>query len=207
MSMGESSISQWLEALASREPTPGGGAAAALCAATSASLLGMVAQYTTGDKWADRADRMRAVIDEAATVRARAVALADDDAEAFAAVGAAYKLPRQTGEQQDERRVAIQEALIGAAGPPVRTGELAARLVVLAQELADTGNPNVLSDVAVASSTARSALESAIVNIEINRAQIRDDVEAKRLAHVIEQFSRSIQAADQVTAVVRERVR
>src|SRR5258708_37032919 len=162
MSMGESSISQWLEALASREPTPGGGAAAAVCARPSASLLGMVAQYTTGDKWADRADRMRAVIDEAATVRARAVALADDDAEAFAAVGAAYKLPRQTGEQQDERRVAIQEALIGAAGPPVRTGELAARLVVLAQELADTGNPNVLSDVAVASSTARSALESAI---------------------------------------------
>ncbi len=207
MSMGDVAISAWLTALASRTPTPGGGAAAALCAATSASLIAMVAEYTTGEKWADRAERMRSVIAEATVLRERAIALADADAQAFQAVGAAYKLPRETGQQQSDRRAAIQAALIGAAEPPVLTGQLCGRLVVLAGELAETGNPNVLSDVAVASSVARSALESAIVNIEINLAQIRDDDESKRLTGVIEHLAGAIRAADRVTAVVRKKVR
>jgi methenyltetrahydrofolate cyclohydrolase len=206
MTMGEMPIGEWLEALASRTPAPGGGAVAALCAATSASLLGMVAEFTTGGKWADRTDRMRTVIDEVAVARVRAVELADADAAAFAAVGDAYRLPKETEEQKAARREAIQAALIGAAEPPVLTGELAARLVVLADELAESGNPNVLSDVAVAASSAQCALESAIVNIEINLAQIRDDDETERLAGVIERLAESIAAADRVTAVVRKKV-
>lgn len=199
MSIEDTSIGDWLAALASRTPAPGGGAAAALCAATASSLLAMVAEYTTGDKWADRECRMRSLAEDLAARTVHAVALADADADAFQAVGAAYKLPRGSDEQRTGRQLAIQEALIGAAEPPVRTGELARRLVALAKELADSGNPNVLSDVAVASSMARSAMESAIVNIEINRAQIRDDDVVKRLTEAIERLTDAIAAADQVT--------
>jgi len=207
MSMGEMSVGNWLEALASRTPAPGGGAAAAFCAATSASLLTMVAHYTTGEKWADRTSRMWAMTDDLAALRVRAVALADADAVAFRAVGAAYRLPRQTDEQKAARRAAIQEALIGAAEPPAQTGELITRLVALAGELAESGNPSVLSDVAVASAIARSALESAIVNIEINRAQIRDGDVLKRLTQVIDQLTEAIRDADRITEAVREKVR
>lgn len=207
MSIEDMSIGDWLAELGSRTPAPGGGAAAALCAATASSLLAMVAAYTTGEKWADRECRMRAVADDLTALAVQAVALADADAVAFRAVGAAYKLPRDTDEQQAARRLAVQKALIGAAGPPAQTGELAARLITVAQELAESGNPNVLSDVAVASSVARSAIESAIVNIEINLAQISDDHVVKRVTGVIERLASAIADADRVTAAVREKVR
>jgi formiminotetrahydrofolate cyclodeaminase len=178
-----------------------------LGAATSAGLVGMVAQYTTGEKWADRAERMRVVIDEAAALRLRAVALAEEDALAFSAVSAAYKLPKETSDEKAARSAAIQAALINAARPPALTGELAVRLVELAEELAESGNPNVVSDVAVASSVARSALESAIVNIEINLAQIRSDAESERLTQLVKEFEAAMVTADRVTALVREKVR
>jgi len=98
----------WLASLASRNPTPGGGAAAALCAATAAGLIGMVTAYTTGPRWADRPERMRQLNDEAARLRTAAVGVADDDAAAFSAVGAAYKLPAETDEQKEVRRASIQ---------------------------------------------------------------------------------------------------
>ena len=207
MGTGEIPIGQWLNALASRSPTPGGGAAAALCAATSSSLLGMVAQYTTGEKWAARADEMQAIIAETSTLRVRAIVLCDADADAFQAVDAAYKLSKDNEQQKSVRTVAIQAALTGAAEPPTHVGDIAVRLVELAADLAESGNPNVLSDVAVASSIARSALESAIANIEINRAQIRDEDVVKRLTTVISQLADAIEAADRVTAIVRNKVR
>jgi methenyltetrahydrofolate cyclohydrolase len=203
----DQTVDAWLAELASRSPAPGGGAAAALCAATAAGLIGMVTAYTTGPKWADRQARMQQLGEEAARLRADAVAVADDDAAAFSAVGAAYKLPAETDEQKATRRATIQQALIGAAGPPARAGQLAARLVQMAQELVDTSNPNVVSDVAVAAAAARAALDSAIVNIEINLRQLHDVQETDRLGSVVSDLETAIGAAGRVVAAVRERLR
>jgi methenyltetrahydrofolate cyclohydrolase len=166
----------------------------------------MVTAYTTGPKWADREARMRQLNDEAARLRADALAVADDDAAAFSAVGAAYQLPRETEEQKAIRRARIQQALIGAAGPPTQAGLLAARLTDMARELVDSSNPNVLSDVAVASSAARAALESAIVNIEINLRQIQDKAEASRLDAIVSDLETAIVAASSIVGAVRERL-
>lgn len=203
MTIRDQAVDAWLAELASRSPTPGGGAVAAVCAATAAALIGMVASYTTGPKWADREARIQELNDEAARLRADALTLADDDVAAFGAVGAAYKLPSQTSEQKTARRAAIQQALIQAAGPPAQAGLLAARLVEMAQELVGSGNPNVLSDVAMAASAARTALEGAIVNIEINRSQIQDQAAATRLASTIDELERASVAASRVVGVVR----
>src|SRR5690349_13846763 len=151
-------MSDWLDKLAGRTPAPGGGAVAALCAASSAALLEMVANYTTGTKWVDREEAMKAVLAEAGELRARAARLARDDEEAFGAVGAAYGLPRSTPEEKAVRSAAIQEATRRAAEPPIRVGRVATRLVELADELVEPANPNVLSDVGVAAATARAAL-------------------------------------------------
>lgn len=207
VTIGDQAVEAWLADLARHSPAPGGGAAAALCAATAAGLIGMVTAYTTGPRWADREARMRQLNDEAARLRAEALALADDDAAAFAAVGAAYRLPKQTEGQQAARRAGIQQALIGAAGPPARTGLLAAALTEMARELVDSSNPNVLSDVAAASSAARAALESAIVNIEINLRQIQDEAEATRLRSVVGDLEQAIDAAGRIVGAVREKLR
>jgi formiminotetrahydrofolate cyclodeaminase len=207
VTIGDQAVDTWLAELASRNPAPGGGAAAALCAATGAGLIGMVTAYTTGPRWADRQARMQQLNDEAARLRADALAVADDDAAAFSAVGAAYKLPRETEELKAIRGAAIQQALIGAAAPPARAGLLAVRLIEMAQELADSSNPNVLSDVAVASSAARATLEGAVVNIEINLRQIKDEAEVSRLESIVRDLDAAMDAAGRVVAAVREKLR
>jgi formiminotetrahydrofolate cyclodeaminase len=206
MTIRDKSVDAWLSELASRSPTPGGGAVAALCAATAAGLIGMVTSYTTGPKWADREARMQQLNNEAARLQADALGAADDDVAAFSTVSTAYRLPKETEELKATRRAEIQQALIQATGPPTQAGRLAARLVEMAEELVGSGNPNVLSDVAVASSTARAALEAAIVNIEINRQQIQDKAEATGLNSVIKELETAMDAANRVVGAVREKL-
>ncbi|MDT7579712.1 MAG: methenyltetrahydrofolate cyclohydrolase [Pseudonocardiales bacterium] len=203
--MFDARMSDWLGQLADRTPAPGGGAVAALCAASSAALLEMVANYTTGGKWADREEAMKAVIVEVAELRARAAQLAQDDAEAFGAVGAAYGLPRSTPEEKAARRAAIEEATRGAAEPPVQVGRVATRLVALAGEMVEPANPNVLSDVGVAAATARAALSGSITNITVNAAFL-SEADGARLREQANELERVVAQADAVTARVLERL-
>lgn len=199
--MFDARMSDWLDRLADRTPTPGGGAVAALCAASAAALLEMVANYTTGGRWADREEAMRAVAREVADLRARAAQLAQDDEEAFGAVGAAYGLPRSTPEEKAARRAAIQEATRGAAEPPVQVGRVATRLVAIADEMVEPANPNVLSDVGVAAATARAALSGSITNIAVNAALLGDG-DAERLLAEAAELERVVVRADEVAARV-----
>jgi methenyltetrahydrofolate cyclohydrolase len=203
--MFDARMSDWLDQLADRTPAPGGGAVAALCAASSAALLEMVANYTTGGKWADREEAMKAVVAEAAELRARAAQLAADDAEAFGAVGAAYGLPRSTPEEKAARRAAIEEATRGAAEPPVQVGEVATRLVALADEMVEPANPNVLSDVGVAAATARAAASGSITNITVNAAFL-PDADGARLRERATELERVMAQADAVAARVLEKL-
>ena len=200
-------IAEWLDELADRKPTPGGGAVAALCAASSAALLEMVGNYTTGKKWADREEAMKALVAEAGALRARAGQLAEADTEAFAAVGTAYALPRATDEEKAERSAAIQRATLGAAEPPVQVGRVATRLVELAAGLVDPANPNVLSDVGVAAATARAALGGSVVNITVNAALLRDADAARGLLDEAAELERVMVRADEVAARVVERLK
>lgn len=198
-------MSDWLDRLADRTPTPGGGAVAALCAASAAALLEMVANYTTGGRWADREEAMKAVLVEVADLRARAAQLARDDEEAFGGVGAAYGLPRSTPEEKAARRAAIQEATRGAAEPPVQVGRVATRLVAIADGMVEPANPNVLSDVGVAAATARAALSGSVTNIVVNAAFLAD-AEAAPLRAEAAELERAMERADEVAARVVERL-
>jgi formiminotetrahydrofolate cyclodeaminase len=203
--MFDARMSDWLGQLADRTPAPGGGAVAALCAAASAALLEMVANYTTGGKWADREEAMKAVGAEVAELRAQAAALAQDDAEAFGAVGAAYGLPRSTPEEKAARSAAIQEATRGAAEPPVQVGRVATRLVALADEMVEPANPNVLSDVGVAAATARAALSGSVTNITVNATFLRDPDVSRALFDEVAELETAMARADEVAARVVER--
>jgi len=205
--MFDARMSDWLGQLADRTPAPGGGAVAALCAASAAALLEMVANYTTGKKWADREESMKAIVAEVAELRARAAELAVDDAAAFGAVGEAYGLPKATDEEKAARSAAIQQATLGAAEPPVQVGRLAVRLVAIADAMVDPANPNVLSDVGVAAATARAALSGSITNITVNAAFLTDDDASRGLLDTVEELERAMQQADDVAARIVERLK
>ena len=91
-------IDTFLEELATRQPTPGGGAAAGLASALGAALLAMVANYTTGKRYAEVENEMRSFVAELAELRTRSLQAMQDDEVAFAEVGAAYAMPRETDE-------------------------------------------------------------------------------------------------------------
>lgn len=201
--MRDQTVAEYLEHLAAREPAPGGGAAAALAAAQGAALLGMVARYSDGAKYAEHAEVIGGVLTEADALRARSLQLAADDAEAFSAVGAAYALPKATDEDKAARSAAIAAALVGAAEPPAAVIEVGRRLVALAEVLLPVGNRNVITDVAAAADAARAAVTTARVNVEINLGGIKDAGEAARLRAALVDVDDLAARADAVTSAVR----
>ncbi|GGP15517.1 cyclodeaminase/cyclohydrolase family protein [Nonomuraea glycinis] len=197
--MRDTTIVDFLSTLADRVPAPGGGATAALHAAQAAALLGMVARYTTGEKYAEHAGTVTRVITETDEDRARALELAERDAAAFTAVTDAYRLPKG-----EERSLAIAAALVGAAEPPAEVAEMAARLVGLCETLLPIGNPNLRTDIAAAAEAARAAIATARVNVEVNLGGIRDDRTRDGLRARLANADETMARADRVTAQVRE---
>ena len=172
-----------LDALASSQPTPGGGAAAALAGAAGAALLAMVARLTAGRKGYETvAERMREVVSLAESERAGLLALADRDSAAFEAVMAAHRLPRHTDEERATRAAAAQAALAAAVEVPQETARRAAALLPVARELVEAGNANAISDALSAGQLLRAAVGAALANVSINLASMTEParVEAAR---------------------------
>ncbi|MEW9555900.1 cyclodeaminase/cyclohydrolase family protein [Nonomuraea sp. NPDC050783] len=195
-------ISDYLAELAGRVPAPGGGAAAALHAAQAAALLGMVARYTTGEKYAAHAATVEAVIAETDELRARALRLAEEDAAAFTAVTDAYRLPKG-----EERTAAVARALAGAAEPPARVVEAAARATELCELLLPVANRNLLTDVAAAADAARAALTTARINVEVNLSGLEDEGPRAELSARLSAVDGAVARADRVAAAVREEIK
>lgn len=200
-------VSSYLSRLAAKQPTPGGGAAAALHAAQGAALVAMVARYTTGGKFEEHAGLVQRVTAEADRLIAQALDLAEADEEAFQGVIDAYKLPSGSDELKAARAAGIQAALVAAAETPARLVVLAAEVVGLATELFDVANANVISDIAAAADAARAAATTARVNIDINVVAVKDPEARALLARRTDGIEeKAVLAADALSARVRERI-
>jgi formiminotetrahydrofolate cyclodeaminase len=174
--LADQPIRQFLDALASDAPTPGGGGAAALCGALGAALVAMTANLTIGRKqYAPVEDEMRTLVARSDQLRAQLTSLIDEDAAAFDRVSAAYKLPRATDGEKQARSDAIQAALKAASDPPLRLVEAARAVLELSVPAAERGNANLVSDAGVAAHLAFAAMQGARLNVEINLRSIRDD--------------------------------
>ncbi|MCA4134550.1 cyclodeaminase/cyclohydrolase family protein [Arthrobacter sp. M4] len=200
-------IADYLGRLASRQPTPGGGAAAALHAAQGAALVAMVARYTTGGKYEQHADTVAQIVSGAEKLIGEALRLADADEHAFQDVIDSYKLPAGNEAERTTKAQAIQDALIQAAQPPALLIDLAGSVVELATELFEIANPNVISDVAAAADAARAAATTARVNIDINVVAIKDADAKTALAEKTNGLEEKVVlAADSLVQRVRERI-
>ncbi|WP_280273490.1 cyclodeaminase/cyclohydrolase family protein [Nocardia wallacei] len=172
---GEAAIGRYLEDLAAKIPAPGGGAVAALHAAQGAALVAMVARYTTRAKDADNRPVVDRIIAAADAARDRALTLAEADAAAFTAVGAAYKLPKSTDTETAARTEAITAALLQAARVPAAVVTEADEILSLATDLLPIGNPNVVTDIGAAAAAARAAATTSQLNIAINVASLQEN--------------------------------
>ncbi|WP_308817214.1 cyclodeaminase/cyclohydrolase family protein [Pseudonocardia alni] len=205
--IARSTVQDYLEELAARRPVPGGGAAAAVHAAQAAALLSMVAAYTDGPRHAAHAQVVGEVAAEARAARVRALELADADADAFAAVGRAYAMPRDIGDAGSARSVAIAEALAGAAEPPTTVIGLVEDLIDAAERLLPVANRSVLTDVAAATEAARAAATTARLNVEVNLSGIRDTELRARLSTVVERVEPLLERTASIERSVRDSLR
>ena len=171
-----SDLSAFLEQLSSSQPVPGGGSVAALETAAAAALLAMVANLTIGKKkYVDVQERVEELRDRSIELRDRAERLVDDDAQAYGRVHEAMKLPKGSDAEIDTRRQGIQEALKGAALPPLATMRVACQVLDLALPLAEMGNRSAISDVGSAALSAQAGFYAARLNVQINLESVRDE--------------------------------
>ena len=169
-------VESYLEKLASGEPEPGGGSAAALVGAAAAALVSMVTNLTLGkDKYADVQVDMAALKATAEKLRGELSDFVSLDADAYAAVAAAMKLPKDTDEQKAARKGTLQAALKRAAEVPTDVAVAAGAVARLSLTAAEKGNPNAVSDAGVAVLFAEVAAQAAALNVKINLAWIEDE--------------------------------
>src|SRR5260370_16499980 len=153
--MRDDTITACLDQLAARVPAAGGGSTAARHAAQAAALLAMVARYSDGPRY--DAELMGRIVTEADELRNDALALAEADVAAFGGVADAYRLPKQTEEEQQARSAAISAALAGATRPPADVVRTALLLIRLAHALPPPRTRNIITDVAAAVVAVRAA--------------------------------------------------
>jgi formiminotetrahydrofolate cyclodeaminase len=175
-------VAEFLDALATSDPTPGGGTAAAVTGAIGVSLLMMVAGLERSRSGAD-AERIALAEARAALsgIRDRFVRLADTDTEAFAQVMSAYRLAKSTDEEKRARTHAVQTAMRAATAAPLDTLRVAGEAMRHARIVAEYGNRSAASDVRVALELLEAAAAGAAANVEINLTSL-DDEELKKSA-------------------------
>ena len=176
MKLVEQRVIDFVAATASKEPTPGGGAIAALTAVTGAALAEMVANLTFGKKGYEAVQpEMEELQAKAEAIRKRMLELSQADADVFNIFMNALGLPKNTDEEKAARTAAIQQAYKDAAMVPFEIGELANQIFDLAELASRKGNQNLITDGIIAAINARAAVKSAFLNVRINLSGIKDE--------------------------------
>ena len=176
----DKSIQVFLDELASKASTPGGGSAAAIIGAMGAALISMVANFTVGKKGYEDVDAdAQAILDKSEKLRAQLTDMIKADVDVFNKVMGAYGMAKDTDEQKADRTTAIQAALKEATDVPLACARLSAEVIKLCQPIAEKGNKNVISDAGVAVLAGQAALRSAALNVYINIGGIKDVVFVK----------------------------
>jgi len=172
----EQKVTEFLDALASNAPAPGGGSAAALSGALGAALLSMVCNLTLGKKrYADVQEDITELVGKTEALRHRLTDLLEADVEVFTGVSAAYKMPRETPEDKAARSAAIQDALKVATQVPLDVAKACVDVIELCTQTAEQGNKGAVSDAGVAVLMAEAGLRSAALNVIININAIKDE--------------------------------
>ncbi len=182
MALIDRTVTGFLDAFASPDPTPGGGSASAMAGAMAASLLSMVAHMPkTKTNAAPEREALDGTQSELAALRATLTALIDRDAAAYDMVVAAYRAPKATDDEKAARKVAIQNAMRVATEIPLETMKACAALLRLAAVVSANGNANAASDMYVATLLAQAAMKGARSNVDINLGGISDPAVAASL--------------------------
>ncbi|HWE00761.1 MAG TPA: cyclodeaminase/cyclohydrolase family protein [Tepidisphaeraceae bacterium] len=177
-------IQNFLDAAAARQPTPGGGSIAALCGALSTSMGEMVLNYSIGKKdLAAYEGELLPALQGLHRARVLMLELMVEDQAAYAAVTAARKLP--PGPEQDAQ---LKSAVIGAIRTPETIGATAVAILQTCDQVINFVNYHLLSDLAICADLAMATARCAVYNVRVNLTEITDPAERQRIESRISQI-------------------
>lgn len=194
------SCEAFLEDLAGSAPAPGGGGAAALVGAAGAALGNMVGSLTVGKKKYAAVEADILILNRrAAALRKQLEGLVQADADAFTPLAAAYKLPKETPEQQAHKAAVLEAALEGACAVPLEIMSACCEGIALAAEYAEKGSVMAVSDAGCAALFCKAALQAAGLNVSINTRLMADNARAAALnAQADAMLAEFVPQADQI---------
>lgn len=168
-------LKQFMNETASESPAPGGGSISAYVGALGAALGTMVANLSAHKRgWDDRWEEFSNWAEKGKYYHDELLNCVDDDTDAFNQIMAAFGLPKSTETEITERKKAVRQATINAIEVPLKVMKLASDSMEVMRAMAETGNPNSVSDAGVGALCARTAVEGAFLNIKINAAGFDD---------------------------------
>lgn len=183
MEMKGLTLDRFTEETASKAAIPGGGSVAALCGALAASLAGMVASLTVGKKgYEQESENMARLFERADSLRKKLLEDIDRDCECFNGYIKVLSMPKESDGQKAERSAAMQTALKNSAQAPLDAAKSALDVMPLAKEAVLNGNKNAVTDGAIAAMLAKTAVLSALLNVEINLGSIKDSEYVEKTA-------------------------
>jgi len=175
-------VDRFISLLASGEPTPGGGSAAAIAGSLGGALVAMVATLSEGrPKYAEHEALLAEAKAAGHELANRLLDLADEDAQAFAGFGVAMKLPRDTDEEKAARTQALQAAALAATEAPFKTVQACLEVAAMAEAMAGRSNKNASSDLEVAGLMSVASARAAAANVFVNLPSIGDEALARDL--------------------------
>jgi glutamate formiminotransferase/formiminotetrahydrofolate cyclodeaminase len=197
----------FLDELAAATAAPGGGSAAAYAGAMGAGLIAMVAGLTIGKKkYAEVEAEMQAIRVMAESLRKELTQYVEDDSSAFEAVMGAFKLPKDTEEQQSSRSAAIINATLNAANVPLHVCEDVVKVMELAIKCAKDANINAISDSMSGFAMARASLTAAGYNVRINIDSLEDKSAGDRMLKGLVKLEKEADKLEkEINKVMKER--
>ncbi len=203
--MADKTIKEFMDALASSSPVPGGGGAAALVGAVGVSLGDMVGELTTGKKkYAEFEEDIQRLMAEAKAIKDELIRLIDADAEAFAPLAAAYRIPKD----DPSRDEIMEEALKNGAAVPMDIMKTCGRALDVIAEFAAKGSRLAISDAGCAAACCKAAIDAASLNVFINTKSMKDREHAEAFnAEADELLAKYDTLADEIFESVADRLR
>ena len=185
MHTADQTCGAFLDALASRAPTPGGGGATALAGALGTALCTLVGNYTVGKKkYAAVEEDVKALMARAEDIRARLLAQVDADAAAFEPLSRAYAIPKD----DPGRGEVMEQCLRDAAAAPMEILRLCCQAIDLHREMLDKGSVMMLSDVGTGVVLCWGALYGAALNVKVNTKSMADRAFAEAMNREADQL-------------------
>ncbi len=204
----EKSCKDFVEVLASKEPVPGGGGAAALVGAIGMALGNMVGNLTVGKKkYKDVESEVYAIMEKATKLQQDLLSMVDGDAEVFGEVAKVYQMPKGTPEEKAAREQAMEKALKQACSVPMDIIRTALEAIKLQARLGEIGSIMALSDVGVGVLCLKAALISGKLNVIINLNGIKDESFVVKVSKEMDALvEEGIKIADETYAKVEQRL-